>query len=359
MPETLRKYQLEDLFVTTAEQAASDLHLTVGRHPTLRIDGSLVPLTKREVLTPKDTEELARSLLSEEQQARFDAELEIDFAYNFKGKARFRVNVYKERGFVAIAMRYVSNHIRTLDELGLPVNLANFARFSQGLVIAAGPTGHGKSTTLAALIDIINHTRSDHIITIEDPIEYVFEQDRCLINQREVHHDTHTFSGALRSSLRQDPDVIMVGEMRDIETISTALTAAETGHLIFSTLHTNSAAQTMDRIIDMFPGDRQHQIRSQLAVTLLGVVSQRLLPRVDGGLLPAIEIMMATSAIRNLIREGKTHEIDTVITTSSESGMVSLDRSIAELVKKGLVSLENAETYSLNRTNLRALLEHL
>jgi len=344
--------------VTAAEQGASDLHLTVGRNPTLRIDGSLVPLTKREVLTPKDTEELSLALLTEAQQERFRRDLEVDFAYNFKNKARFRVNVYRERGFVAIAMRYVPSHIRTLDELGLPISLANLARYTQGLVIVAGPTGHGKSTTLAAIIDIINHTRSDHIITIEDPMEYVFEQDRCLINQREIHADTHSFSDALRSSLRQDPDVIMVGEMRDMETVATALTAAETGHLIFSTLHTNSAAQTVDRVIDMFPGDRQHQMRAQLASTLLGVISQRLIPRVDGGLAPAVEIMVATPAIRNLIREGKAHEIDTVITTSSESGMVSLDRSIAQLVSKGIVSLENAESYSLSRNNLRSLLEH-
>lgn len=357
MPEILRKYQLEDLFVTTAEQGASDLHLTVGRHPTLRIDGSLVPLTKREILTPKDTKELAMALLDEEQSKRFNQEHEIDLAYSFKNKARFRVNVYRERGYVAVAMRFVPSRIRTLEELGLPMTLANFSRYMQGLVIVVGPTGHGKSTTIAALIDIINHTRSDHIITIEDPIEYIYEQDRCLINQREVYHDTTSFSGALRSSLRQDPNVIMVGEMRDAETVATAITAAETGHLIFTTLHTNNAAQTVDRIIDMFPGDMQHQIRSQVASILLGVISQRLIPRIEGGLVPAVEVMIANSAIRNLIREGKTHEIDTVISTSSEAGMVSLDRAIADLVRKGEISLENAEMFSLNRHNLRALIE--
>lgn len=357
MPETPRKYQLEDLFVTTAEQGASDLHLVVGRYPTLRIDGSLVPLSKRQVLTPKDTTELAEAIFTADQRQRFEADQEVDFAYNFKNKARFRVNVYRERSFVAIAMRYVPSRIRMLEELNLPLNLANFARYTQGLVIVAGPTGHGKSTTLAALIDIINHTRSDHVITIEDPIEYIFEQDRCLINQREVYNDTKSFSGALRSALRQDPDVIMVGEMRDEETMATAITAAETGHLIFTTLHTNNAAQTVDRVIDMFPGDRHQQIRSQLAAVLLGVVSQRLIARVEGGLVPAVEIMMANPAIRNLVREGKTHEIDTVIATSSEQGMVSLDSSIAALVQKGEISLENAELYSLDRRNLRALID--
>lgn len=357
MPDISRKYQLEDLLITTAEQEASDLHLVVGKCPTLRIDGSLVPLVKKDVLAPRDTEELARTILNDDQWELFKKKLEIDLSYDFKGKARFRVNIYRERGNVAIALRFISTKIRTLDELNLPSSLADFARYSQGLILVVGPTGQGKSTTLAALIDIINNTRNDHIITIEDPIEYLFEQNRCLINQREVMQDTKSFNEALRHVFRQDPDVIMIGEMRDLETISIALTAAETGHLVLTTLHTNSAAQTIDRIIDSFPGHQQPQIRSQLSNALLGIISQRLIPRIDGGQIPAVEILIANPAIRNLIREGKTHEIDLVIATSSAEGMISLDRSIANLIKDGKITLENGEMFSLNRKNLKTLLQ--
>ncbi|MEO0084183.1 MAG: type IV pilus twitching motility protein PilT [candidate division WOR-3 bacterium] len=357
MPEISRKYQLEDLLTTCAEQEASDLHLVVGRNPTLRIDGALVPLVKKDILSPRDTEELAQVILNDEQWAIFNKNLEIDLSYDFKGKARFRVNIYRERGHIAIALRFISSRIRTLEELNLPQSLANFTHYSQGLVLVVGPTGHGKSTTLAALIDIINHTRNDHIITIEDPIEYLFEQNRCLINQREVNQDTKSFADALRHIFRQDPDVIMIGEMRDLETISIALTAAETGHLVFTTLHTNSAAQTVDRIIDSFPGHQQPQVRTQLASSLLGIISQRLIPRIDGGLIPAVEILFANPAIRNLIREGKTHEIDLVISTSSAEGMISLDQSLAQLIKQGKVTLENGEMFALNRKNLKTLLQ--
>lgn len=357
MSEISQKYQIQDLLITTAEQGASDLHLVAGRHPTLRIDGKLVPLLKRPVLTPKDTEGLAFALLNPDQKKYFLKHKELDFSYSFEGKARFRVNVYQERGFIAVALRFIPLKIKTLEELNLPGILSQFTRYSQGLVLVVGPTGHGKSSTLAALLDIINHTRDDHIITIEDPIEYLFEADRCIINQREVRQDTKDFATALKYSFRQDPDVIMVGEMRDLETIATAITAAETGHLIFTTLHTNNAAQTIDRIIDTFPGYQQNQIRLQLSMTLLGVISQRLIPRIEGGVIPAVEVMLATPAVRNMIREKKTHELNMVITTSSEEGMIPLNRSLADLVTRGEISMENAELYSLDRKGLRELLK--
>ena len=351
--DTAHKYQLEDLLVTTAEQEASDLHLVAGRHPTLRIDGSLVPLVKRPVLTPKETKALAESVLNAQQQKLFDETSEVDLSYDFQGKARFRVNVYMERGYHALALRFVPQTIKTLEDLSLPVALSKFTQQAQGLVLMVGPTGHGKSTTMAALLDIINKTQSKHILTIEDPIEYLFVQDRCIINQREVHTDTPSFASALRHSFRQDPDVIMVGELRDQETIATAMTAAETGHLIFATLHTNNAAQTIDRIIDTFPGDQQNQIRSQVSTTLIGVISQRLLPRIEGGLVPAVEVMIATPAVRNLIREGKVHELDTVITTGMDKGMMSLDRSLANLVELREIALEAALPFALDQENMK------
>lgn len=357
MSLSTRKYEIEDLLVTTAQQAASDLHLVVGRHPTLRIDGNLVPLVKRDVLSPQDTQELGQALLTEQQWEKFETYLELDFSYSFKDRARFRVNIYRERGYVALALRFIPSQIRTIQELKLPPAVGDFTHYSQGLVLVTGPTGHGKSTTLAALLDKINHSRADHVVTIEDPIEYLFEPDRCIISQREIGTDSLSFHSALKRVFRQDPDVIMVGEMRDPETIATAVTAAETGHLIFSTLHTNNAAQTVDRIIDSFPADQQKQIQSQLAGSLLGVISQRLLPKQGGGLIPAVELMKATHAVRNTIREGRTHELDTVITTSREEGMVALNQSLADLVKQGSVSLEIAQMYSLDRHNLKRLLQ--
>ena len=253
-------------------------------------------------------------------------------------------------------MRFLPSKIRTVKELNLPQIVEKFASHSQGFLLIVGPTGHGKTTTMAALIDYINHHFAKHIVTIEDPIEYVFDQDKSLIEQREVGNDTKSFARALRGALRQDPDVIMVGEMRDLETISTALTAAETGHLVIATLHTNNAAQTIDRVIDSFPAEAKNQVRAQLAATLLGVVSQRLIPRVNGGRIPAVEVMLVNSAVRNLIRDGKIYQIDLVIETSSDEGMISLNRSLADLVHKGAISLENAEIYSLNPSDLRMLL---
>ncbi len=354
------KEKLKELLVATARQNASDLHLAVGRRPTLRLDGVLVPLQKEAVMTPESAEELIGGLLlTPELKEKFLRDKQVDFAYGFEDKARFRVNVFMQRGYLAAALRLIPARIRTIEELGLPPILHDFTRLSQGFILAVGPAGHGKSSTLAAVLDEINHTRSDHIITIEDPIEYLFTQDRCIVSQREVGSDTPTFHAALRTVLRQDPDVIMVGEMRDAVSISTAMTAAETGHLVFSTLHTNSAAQTIDRIIDSFPSGQQGQVISQLAATLVAIVSERLLPRVSGGRVPAMEIMLVNPAIRNLIRERKIYQIDLVIETSLQEGMVTLNRSLVKLIKNKVVSLENAELYSPNPAELRVLLERI
>jgi len=351
------KQKLNELLLVTAQQGASDLHLAVGRKPTLRIDGNLLPLQKESILTPDIVQELVFALLTPEQKEKFLKQKELDFAYSFEDKARFRINVFNQRGYAAAALRLIPAQIKTMEELNLPPVLHDFTRLSQGFVLVVGPAGHGKSTALASMIDEINHNRDEHIITIEDPIEYIFAQDKSIISQREVGIDALDFNNALRSVLRQDPDVIMVGEMRDAQSITTALTAAETGHLVFSTLHTNSAAQTIDRIIDSFPSEQQAQIASQLAAVLAGVVSERLVPKVDGGRIPACEIMITNPAIRNLIREKKAYQIDLVVETSSQEGMSTLNHALANLVKKGEVSLENAEMYSLNPSELKILVE--
>jgi len=351
------KQKLNELLLTTARQNASDLHLAVGRYPILRIDGVLIPLQKESLLTPEMTENLIFNLLAPEQKEKFLKEKEIDLSYSFEDKARFRINVFYQRGYMAAALRLIPAQIKTLEELNLPPILHDFTKLSQGFVLVVGPAGHGKSTTLAALLDEINHSRTDHIITIEDPIEYMFSQDKCIVSQREVKTDTLDFHNGLRSLLRQDPDVIMIGEMRDTESIAMAMTVAETGHLVFSTLHTNSASQTVDRIIDSFPAEQQGQISSQLAATLVGIVSERLIPRIEGGRLPACEIMISNPAIRNLIRERKAYQIDLVIETSVQEGMLTLNRALVDLVKKKAISLENAELYSLNPSELRILLE--
>lgn len=348
--------ELDELFTSVVVQGASDLHLSVGRRPTLRIDGILVPLAQKTILTPEDTQSFAQIIVPKERWEEFLLNREIDLAHTFKEKARFRVNIFFQRGWISIAMRLIPARIRTLEELNLPPIMHEFSRRSQGFFLMVGPAGHGKSTALAALIDEINHSRSDHLITIEDPIEYIFLQDMSIVDQREIGRDTKSFPKALRAVFRQDPDVIMVGEMRDPETMGTALTAAETGHLVFSTLHTNNAAQTIDRIIDSFPAGQQNQIRSQLAMTLMGIVSVRLVPRLEGGRIPACEVLVATAAVRNLVREKKTHELDLVIETSAEEGMISLNRSLADLVKRREISMENAELYSLNPNELRMLL---
>ncbi len=349
--------QLKSLLVTTAKQAASDLHISVGTHPTIRVDGVLIPLQKEGMVTPEVAQGLIEALITPEQKKKLEENRQIDFAYALEDKARFRVNVFYQRGFLSAALRLVPARIRTLEELGLPPILHDFAKLSQGFVLIVGPAGHGKSTTLAAMLDEINHARTDHIITIEDPIEYLFSQDRGIISQREVENDVPTFQDGLRTVLRQDPDVVMVGEMRDAGSIATAMTAAETGHLVFSTLHTNSASQTIDRIIDSFPPQQQGQVVSQLSATLVAIVSQRLVPRISGGRIPATEIMIVNPAIRNLIREKKVYEIDLVIETSLQEGMISLNRSLVNLVRNKEISLENAELYSLNPAELRILLE--
>ena len=350
------KQELDDLMMNTARENASDLHLSVGRYPTLRISGRLVPLTNKEILTPQKVEELVDALLTSEQKAKFVKDKEADLSYEFGKEARFRVNVFYQRGFISVAFRLIPSKIRTLEDLGVSSSLYDFTKQSQGFVLITGPAGHGKSTTLAALVNRINQQRYDHIITIEDPIEYVYTQDRCIIDQREVHTDTRSFNNALRSVFREDANVVLIGEMRDWETISTAVTAAETGHLVFATLHTNSAAQTIDRVIDSFPASQQGQIRAQLSANLLGIASQRLIPGIDGGRVPAVEIMFANSAVRNLVRENKVHQLDLVINTSSDEGMVSLNNSLADLVKERRITIEDAEKYSTNVEDLRMML---
>ncbi|KKS95311.1 MAG: Pilus retraction protein PilT [Candidatus Giovannonibacteria bacterium GW2011_GWA1_43_15] len=338
-----------------AEAGASDLHIAVGRHPVLRVSGQLVPLTKKPILTQADTAGLVEAMMGKEWFQEFLQNKEKDFSYSYKDKIRFRVNVYFQKGFIGAALRIVPYKIKTLEELNIPQILAEFSKKEQGFFLVVGPTGHGKSTTLAALIDLINHTRTEHIITIEDPIEYIFLPDRSMIDQREVGLDTKDFATALRSMFREDVNVAMIGEMRDHETMAAAVTAAETGHLIFSSLHTNNAAQTIDRIIDTFPGAQQGQIRTQLASTLIGIFSQRLVPRISGGLIPAYELLLSNAAVRNLIRENKVHEIDLVIETNAEVGMVSFNRSLIDLVRRGEITMENALLFSLNPQELRIL----
>ena len=350
------KQELDGLLISTAQENASDLHLSVGRYPTLRIDGRLVPLVNKEILTPQKTEILIGAFLTEEQKEKFIKNKELDISYEFEKKIRFRVNIFFQRGFMGASFRLIPSKIRTLKELHIPDLVYDFTKPSQGFVLVVGPSGHGKSTTLAALIDRINNQRNAHIVTIEDPIEHVYTQNRCIINQREVGIDTKSFSNALRSVFREDADVILVGEMRDWETMSTAITAAETGHLVFATLHTNSTAQTIDRIIDSFPASQQDQVRSQLAGNLLGILSQRLIPQTDGGRIPAVEIMTSNSAIKNLIRENKSHQLNLVINTSADEGMISLNNSLADLVKDKKITMENAEIYSTSVSDLRMLL---
>jgi len=348
--------KLKELLDIVIKEKASDLHISVDHPPILRVSSRLVPLLKKKKLTAEDSRELAESLMTAEQYQRFLKEKEIDFSYPYSEEARFRVNTFFQEGKISIALRLISKEIRTIEELNLPPIIHEFTKASQGFVLIAGPSGHGKSTTLAAMIDEINHTRADHIITIEDPIEYIFEDDRSIIDQREIYQDTMSFARALRSTFRQDPNVIMVGEMRDPRTIATAITASETGHLVFATLHTNSASQSVHRIVDTFPAEQQDQVRAQLSGSLLGVISQRLIPRIKGGLIPACEIMISNPAVANLIRENKIHELPLVIETSAEAGMLSLNRALADLVKRKEISLENALNYSLNPVELKMLI---
>ncbi len=337
-------------------EGASDLHLSVGAHPTLRVAGVLSPMLKEDVLKPEDTKGFVSAMLTPEQQKQFEAAQEMDFAYQTEDNNRFRGNAFVQRGSISIALRLIPKKIRTIAELNLPEVLTSFARRSQGFFLVVGPVGQGKTTTLAALVDLINTERMEHIVTIEDPIEYVFEPKQSLIDQREVRIDTKDFATALTSAFRQDIDVLLVGEMRDAETTAAAVSAAETGHLVFSTLHTNNAAQTVDRIIDIFPASQQDQIRLQLASSLAGIFSQRLIPRISGGQIPVCELLINNKAVANLIREKRTHEINTVIETSSQDGMIDMNRNLAELVARGEITTETAYQYSLNPNALEKLM---
>jgi twitching motility protein PilT len=357
MPSIEAEKKIKNYLKIVAQENASDLHLVVGRHPTIRLDGRLYPLTQEPVLTPEDTKELSGVILTEDKKKELTESGQVDFSYNFDDRARFRTNVFIQKGSVSVAMRLITGRIKTLEELNISPLLYNFASHSQGLLLVTGPVGHGKSTTLAALVDYINRNEEKHIITIEDPIEYVYVQDRSIINQREVGEDTHSFGDALRAVFREDANVVLIGEMRDLETIGTAMTAAETGHLIFATLHTNDSAQTIDRIIDIFPAHQQNQIRMQLASVLIGVVSQRLLPKIGGGRIPAVEIMIKNHAVENLIRENKSYQIDSVIETSLKDGMISLDKSLADLVHQGVISVDDALAYAKNEEYLRMLIK--
>jgi len=357
MNSTQYKKQLEEILDLAIERGATDVHLSAGRPPIIRINSRLTPITKKPVLASQDTQELAFTLLSEERKEQFFRQKDIDLSFTYRDKARFRVNIYQQVGQISVALRLIPTKIRTIEELHLPTVCHQFARAPQGFFLVVGPSGQGKSTALAALIDEINHTRYDHIITIEDPIEYLFVQDKCVVDQREIGEDVLNFHRGLREVFRQDPDVIMIGEMRDPETISSAVTAAETGHLVLTTLHTNTAAQTIDRIIDTFPPHQQNQIRIQLSATILGILSRRLIPCLKGEVINAVELMIANSAIRNLIREGKTHQIDMIIETSSEEGMISLNRSLSSLVNQKLISLEDAQLHSTDVSELRMLLK--
>ena len=349
--------KLKKLLSLIIREEASDLHISVDNFPTLRITGKLIPLIKEKKILSQDSEGLAFALMTDLQRKKFLEEKEIDFSYDFEGKVRFRINIFFQKGSISIALRLIPPKIKTIEELNLPPVLHEFTGRPQGLVLICGASSQGKSTTLAALIDEVNHTRPVHIITIEDPIEYVFTDDRAIVDQREVHQDTRSFSKALTSTFRQDPDVIMVGEMRDLETISTTITAAETGHLVFATLHTNSAPQAIHRIVDVFPAEQQNQIRFQLSGSLLGIISQRLIPRIRGGFIPVCEIMISNTAISTLIRENKVHEMPTVIETSAKAGMISLNRSLADLVRKKEISLKDAIDYCLNPAELERLMK--
>ena len=347
---------MHDLLTIMIERGASDLHITTGSYPQIRLHGKLIPLNQFEMLTPQDTQRLSYSVLNEGQKQKFEEDNELDLSFGIQGLARFRCNIYRQRGAVAGAIRVIPFKIRSFNELGLPPIVEQLAERPKGLILVTGPTGSGKSTTLAAMIDKINAERHDHIVTIEDPIEFVHQHKQCLVNQREVFADTHSFKNALKSILRQDPDVVLVGEMRDLETVQAALTIAETGHLTFGTLHTNSCAQTMNRIIDVFPTAQQGQVRAQLSLVLEGVLSQTLVPTADGrGRCMAMEIMVATPAIRNLIREEKIHQIYSSMQAGSKFGMQTMNQSLCDLALKRKISREEA----LNRSTLPDELDQL
>ena len=348
--------KIETLLEYVVRTKASDLHIQVALPPMVRIDGSLQPVPNTPVLNDQMVESLVFAILDDNQQQILMKDKEFDFSFSFGDLMRFRVNAFHEKGSLAAALRAIPSDIKTVSELGMPPIVSTFAELPRGLVLVTGPTGSGKSTTLAALIDKINSEQAKHIITIEDPIEFTHKSKKSVIVQREVHYDTYSFSAALRSSLRQDPDVVMIGEMRDLETISAAITIAETGHLVFATLHTNSAAQSIDRMIDVFPPHQQPQIRSQLANMLQGVCSQRLIPAIGGGRVVAAEVLVANSAVRNIIREGKTHQLDAVIQTGSDQGMQTMDRTLVKLIQTGVITYDEAKNYAVDLTEFNRLI---
>ncbi len=352
----MNEVRIEMLLQEVINQNASDLHLQVGLPPMIRIDGSLGPIANTPVLDAEAVERLVFGILDEDQQQILLKDKEFDFSFAFGTLGRFRVNAFHERGNIAAALRLIPNDIKTVTELGLPTVVENFANYPRGLVLVTGPTGSGKSTTLAALIDKINTEKAVHVITIEDPIEFTHKSKRSVIVQREVHYDTYSFNAALRSALREDPDVVLIGEMRDLETISAAITIAETGHLVFATLHTNSASQSIDRMVNVFPPHQQPQIKAQLANILQAIMAQRLIPSIGGGRIVASEILIANSAVRNIIREGKSHQLDNVIQTSSDEGMQSMDRTLVNLVQSGQITYDEAKNYAVDLTEMERMM---
>ena len=350
-----RQPKIETLLEDCIRRKASDLHVQYGLPPILRVDGALTPVNNMPVLNEEMLKDIIFATLDEEQQKIYLKDKEFDYSFAFGDIARFRVNAFHERGKMAAAFRLIPNQIRSINDLGMPAIVETFANYPRGLVLVTGPTGSGKSTTLAALIDKINREKSKHIITIEDPIEFTHKSERSIIVQREVHYDTFSFSAALRSALREDPDVVLIGEIRDLETIQAAITIAETGHLVFATLHTNSAAQSIDRMIDVFPAHQQPQIRSQLANMLMAICSQRLVPALGGGRVVAAEILVANPAVRSLIRDGKTFQLDTAIQTGAAEGMQTMDRTLAKLVQTGVISYDSAREYAVDINELNRL----
>ena len=345
-----------DILIEMMDRGASDLHLTAGSPPMIRVRGALTALDYPE-LPPTTTREIVYSILSDDQRQRLETDWQIDFSYSIPGKARFRVNAYYQRASVGAAFRLIPTEMPRLGDLGLPTTLVEFTKKPRGLVLVTGPTGSGKSTTLAAMIDLINRERHEHIMTVEDPIEFLHPHRSCIVNQRELGSDAQSFALALKAALRQDPDVILVGEMRDLETMSTALTAAETGHLVFATLHTQDTSQTVDRIVDVFPAAQQDQVRVQLAIGLEGIVTQQLLPTADGqSRIAAAEILVPTPAVRNLIREGKTHQLYSALQTGGAHGMQTMDSALAELVRQNKITRRLAEERSSSPEELRRLM---
>lgn len=348
--------KIETMLEQVIKFDASDLHIQTGLPPMLRVDGGLRPIEDNPVLEAADIEKLVFSILDDDQKEILLKDKEVDFSFAFGNYGRFRVNAFHERGNIAAALRLIPAKVRSLEELQMPKILHEFTKFPRGLVLVTGPTGSGKSTTLAAMVDKINTERSTHILTIEDPIEYAHHSKKSIVVQREIHYDTYSFAAALRSSLRQDPDVVLIGEMRDLETIAAAVTIAETGHLVLATLHTNSAAQSIDRMIDVFPPHQQQQIRVQLAGMLQGICSQRLIPGIGGGRVIATEILVATGAVRNIIREGKTHQLDAVIQTGAQYGMQSMDRQLVILVQEGKITYDEAKNFAIDLQELDRLM---